>query len=477
MSYIDADDAVKAFQQADKTVFQGRMLHVIPGSAKRQQLDEYTLSKLPLKTQSKLRKKAKAGSSFQWNALFMNQDAVLSSTADRLGITKSELLDPTSSDAAVKQALAETSTIQDTKAYFLTNGVDLDSFKSSQRSDTVILVKNFPYGTSTEELRSEFQEHGQVLRVLMPPTGTIAIVQFANPSEAKSAFAKLAYRRFKSSILFLEKGPKDLFASQPLPPVVGEPAGKEKLSATELLEGASTDEPADSTSIFVKNLSFSTTTPHLHEAFKHLDGYRSSSVKTKSDPKKPGQVLSMGFGFVDFVDKASAEAATKSMDGQVLHAHKLIVRNSHRGHDAAEQRRKEDAAKKVAGKSTKLILKNLPFEASKKDVRNLLGTYGQLRTVRLPKNAQNRSKGYAFCEFVTSREAENAMSSLKDTHLLGRKMVLEYAEAEDIDAEEAIAKMTKKTGRQHAKVTLHQLTGGDRKKITLGDEEEGEGEF
>lgn len=478
MSYVEADDAVKAFQQADGATFQGRMLHVIPGSAKRQQLDEYTLSKLPLKTQNKLRKKAKAGSSFQWNALYMNQDAVLSSTADRLGITKSELLDPTSADAAVKQALAETSTIQDTKAYFLSNGVDLDSFKSSQRSDIVILVKNFPYGTSIEELRNEFQEHGQVVRVLMPPTGTIAIVQFANPSEAKSAFSKLAYRRFKNSILFLEKGPKDLFVGQPqASTITAETSGKEKLSATELLEGGNTDDPTESTSIFVKNLSFNTSTAHLHDAFKHLDGYRSSSVKTKSDPKKPGQVLSMGFGFVAFANKASAEAAAKSMDGQVLHAHKLVVRTSHRGQDAAEQRRKEDAAKKAAGKSTKLILKNLPFEASKKDIRNLMSTYGQLRTVRLPKNAQNRSKGYAFCEFVTSREAENAMSSLKDTHLLGRKLVLDFAEAEDIDPEEAIAKMAKKTGRQHAKVTLHQLIGGDRKKITLGDEEEGEGEF
>ncbi|KAF7515218.1 hypothetical protein G7054_g14686 [Neopestalotiopsis clavispora] len=478
VTFSQPDDAVKAFQNADRANFQGRMLHVIPGSAKRQQLDDFALSKLPLKAQAKLKKKAKAGQAFNWNSLYMAQDAVLSSTADRLGVSKSELLDPTNSDAAVKQALAETSTIQDTKAYFLSNGVDLDSFKSGQRSDTVILVKNFPYGTTIEELRNEFQEFGQVLKVLMPPTGTIAIVLFAHAAEAKTAFSRLAYRRFKNSILFLEKGPKDLFVGEVKPTPAGiEVVGKEKISASDLLEGESTDEPAESSSIFVKNLSFNTTTAHLHDAFKHLDGYRSSAVKTKSDPKKPGQVLSMGFGFVSFSSKASAEAAAKSMDGQVLQGHKLVVRTSHRGHDAAEQRRKEDAAKKAAGKSTKIILKNLPFEASKKDIRSLMGAYGQLRTVRLPKNAQNRSKGYAFCEFTTSREADNAMTALKDTHLLGRKLVLEFAEAEDIDPEEVIARMAKKTGRQNAKVTLHQLIGGDRKKITIGAEEEGEGDF
>jgi multiple RNA-binding domain-containing protein 1 len=479
ITYEDPDCAVEAFQQADRVTFQGRMIHVIPGSAKRAQLlDDFTLSKLPLKEQNRLKKKAKAGSSFNWNSLYMNQDAVLTSTADRLGITKSELLDPSNADAAVKQALAETSTIQDTKAYFMAHGVNLDSFKSGQRSETVILVKNFPYGTSIEELRHEFQEYGQVIRVLMPPTGTIAVVHFANAAEAKTAFTKLAYRRFKNSILFLERGPKDLFVdagNQVIP--AAEPAAIQKLSAAELLEREDNDEPAESCSLFVKNLSFNTTTAQLHEAFKHLEGYRSSSVKTKADPKKPGQVLSMGFGFVSFSNKASAEAAAQFMDGHVLHAHKLVVRASHRGQDAAEQRRKDDAAKKAAAKSTKIIVKNLPFEATKKDIRTLMGTYGQLRTVRVPKNAQHRSKGYAFCEFVTNREAENAMAALKDTHLLGRKLVLEFAEAEAIDAEEEIAKMTKKTGSQNAKVSLHQLMGRDRKRITLGNEEDAEGEF
>ena len=52
-------------------------------------------------------------------------DAVMSTVADRMGISKAELLDPTSSDAAVKQAHAETHIIQETKSYFAQHGVDL----------------------------------------------------------------------------------------------------------------------------------------------------------------------------------------------------------------------------------------------------------------------------------------------------------------------------------------------------------------
>ncbi|KAL7620688.1 Multiple RNA-binding domain-containing protein 1 [Parahypoxylon ruwenzoriense] len=477
--FTSPDDAIKAFQ-ADRSSFQGRILHVLPASAKRDHnLDEFALSKLPLKQQNLIKKRAKAAESrFNWNSLYMSQDAVNASVADRLGISKAELLDPTSSDAAVKQAIAETSTIQDTKAYFVANGVDLNAFKSGQRGDTAVLVKNFPYGTTIEEIRSLFEEHGQVLRVLMPSTGTIAIVQFAQAPHAKAAFSKLAYRRFKDSILFLEKAPKNLLVAKEqqrdATPATKDPASVQKLSVTELLD-RDNQEPVESSSLFIKNLHWDTTTEELANEFTRLEGFRSAQVKTKKDPKKPGQILSMGFGFVSFSNKAMAEAALRAMDGYVLRGHKLQVRASHRGRDAAEERRQEDNAKKSAGQRTKIIIKNVPFQINKKDIRTLLSTYGQLKSVRIPKKFNSTSKGFAFAEFVSPKEAESAMLALQDTHLLGRRLILEYAEAEAIDPEEEIAKMQKKVGGQANRVALQQLTGGGRKKVTLGDsEDEGE---
>lgn len=113
------------------------------------------------------------------NVLFPPQtDAVMSSVAERLGVSKSDLLDPTSADAAVKQAHAETHVIQETKAYFSANGVNIDAFKQRERGNTAILVKNFSFGVKSEELRKLFDQYGQLTRLLMPPSGTIAIVEF-----------------------------------------------------------------------------------------------------------------------------------------------------------------------------------------------------------------------------------------------------------------------------------------------------------
>ncbi|KAM3069301.1 Multiple RNA-binding domain-containing protein 1 [Clarireedia jacksonii] len=475
VQYSDPDAAAEAYHNLDGEPFQGRLLHIIPAAAKRDnKLDEFAIAKLPLKKQRLIKKKAESTSStFNWNSLYMNQDAVNSSVADRLGISKSELLDPTSADAGVKQAIAETSVIQETKVYFAKNGVDLDAFKRRERGDTAILVKNFPYGMTLEELRKLFEDFGQVIRVLMPPSGTIAIVEFAQPTHARAAFASLAYRRMKDSVLFLEKAPKDLFTGPaPSQPVAisdrnADKATDPKFSTSDLLEAEGGAETVDTTTLFVRNLNFTTTSQRLTEVFKPLDGFLSARVNTKTDPKKPGQVLSMGFGFLEFRSKAQAQAALKAMDGYNLDNHKLVIKASHKGADAAEERRKEDKAKKLAGKRTKIIIKNLPFEASKSDIRKLFGSYGQLRSVRMPKKFDHSTRGFAFADFITAREAENALEALKDTHLLGRRLVLEFAAAEAVDAEEEIEKMQKKVGSQVNKVALQNLTGGGRKKFNI----------
>ena len=440
-------------------------------------MNDFELSKLPLKTQQQIKKKREAASTtFNWNALYMNADTVVSSVAARLGLSKSEVLDPTSSDAAVKQAHAETHIIQETKSYFRSQGVDLDAFKRSQRGDTAILVKNIPYDCSKDELKRLFEEHGELKRFIMPPSGTLAIIEFPNPVQAKAAFGVLAYRKVKGSVLFLEKAPKDLFTLKSTATTEAEVAnGISKLSTADL-KNADADmtvaETSGTATLFVRNLNFETSSQQLTETFAPLDGFLSARVKTRTDPKKPGQVLSMGFGFLEFHSSAQAQTALQAMDGYSLQGHKLQIRASHKGTDAAEQRRKEDKAKRESSKKTKVVVKNLPFEATKKDVRSLLGAYGELRSVRVPKKMDRGARGFAFADFTTPKEAQNAIDALRDTHLLGRRLVLDFAEEEAEDAEAEIEKMQKKVGSQVNKVALQKLTAGGRKKFTTENDAE-----
>jgi multiple RNA-binding domain-containing protein 1 len=68
-------------------------------------------------------------------------------------------------------AMAETKLVKETREFFLANGVCLDAFSrpSSERSKTVIIIKNLPARTSVEELERIFGKYGETKQVLLPP--------------------------------------------------------------------------------------------------------------------------------------------------------------------------------------------------------------------------------------------------------------------------------------------------------------------
>lgn len=496
IQFVEAEDAINAYQELDKQIFQGRLLHILPAEPKKEnKLDEYDLKNLPLKKQNEIKRKlAAAKQQFSWNTLYLNNDAVMDTVAKRLGVKKAELLSPDSSDAAVTQALAEASVINSVRQYFESKGIDLLAFNKKERSDKIILVKNFPFDTSAEEIAKMFSEYGDLRKVLMPPDGGIAMVVFKNAPQARAAFSKLAYRRFKSSILYLEKGPKGLFEEEgdendtsesviDTGSIKQQNVKEARVTASDILgtdrsskAGEDDDSPVPSTSIFVKNLNFDTTSTALTEAFKSLDGFLVAQVKTKINPKKPGSYLSMGFGFVEFNSKEAAEVALKVMDGHVLDGHKLQLKISHRGQDSERKPGELASGKKSKkGASTKILIKNLPFEASKEGVYKIFSAPGGLRTVRVPRKFDKSLRGFAFAEYTTVKDAENAINTLQGTHYYGRHLVLEYAKADASSAEEEIAAMEAKVRKQVTNIEFagHRLSGKQRIELE-GEDQEGE---
>ncbi|CAI4036969.1 hypothetical protein SMKI_16G2660 [Saccharomyces mikatae IFO 1815] len=493
--FKDPKSAVNAYVELDKQIFQGRLLHILPGEEKKShRLDEFDLKNMPLKKQKELKRKAAASKqTFSWNSLYMNQDAVLGSVAAKLGLEKSQLIDAENSNSAVKQALAEAHVIGDVRTYFESKGVDLTKFSqlksTNQRDDKVILVKNFPYGTTREELGEMFLPYGRLERLLMPPAGTIAIIQFRDATSARAAFTKLSYKRFKDGIIYLEKGPKDCFTksaesddlinnttNEEENPVEIKPSSNDLMETNKNInEGSSAIHDEDSidgptVSIFIKNLNFSTTNQTLTDRFKVFTGFVVAQVKTKPDPKHQGKTLSMGFGFVEFRTKEQANAVIAAMDGTVIDGHKIQLKLSHR-----QTSKNGNAKAKSNKKSGKIIVKNLPFEATRKDVFELFNSFGQLKSVRVPKKFDKSARGFAFVEFLLPKEAENAMDQLHGVHLLGRRLVMQYAEEDAVDAEEEIARMTKKVKKQVATNEMAALRNrGGRKKLDL-DNEDNEG--
>lgn len=390
-------------------------------------------------------------------------DAVVSSVADRLGITKATILDPSADNAAVRVALAETHVIAETKQYFESvrsfpgapyaelnaaqEGVDLGSLAAGgPRSPTTILIKNIPYGTSASTLVALFSPYGGISRLLLPPAGTIAIIEMDDEPAAKEAWRGCAYKKLGGSVLYLEKAPRGVFNGEPAASRSPDTPATPSLVAADPTAGSGPME-AGST-LFIKNLSFASTTASLTAAFSHLPAFVFARVQTKTDPKRPGQTLSMGFGFAGFRTVGAAQNAMRSRQGFALEGHQLEIKFAQRG---KEDRGSEGSAGQLKGAqvntSTKLLVKNVPFEVTRKEIRELFGyvvtpmpvtsliprisAYGQLKSVRLPRKLDQKTRGFAFLEFVSHREALAAFTALEHTHLLGRHLVLQWAQEGD----------------------------------------------
>jgi len=71
---------------------------------------------------------------------------------------------------------------------------------SGERSKTGFLIKHLPAGTTTDELRELFERHGTIGRLLLPPRGLTAIVEYVDATEARAAFRALAYTKVTSAL-------------------------------------------------------------------------------------------------------------------------------------------------------------------------------------------------------------------------------------------------------------------------------------
>jgi len=399
-----------------------------------------------------------------------------------MGVSKSELLaaDASSSSvsSAVKLALAETHVIAETKQYFADAGLNVEALQPrTPRSQTILLVKNIPYGTSIHTLTDMFSAHGETTRILLPPAGTIGVVEYKLAEDAGRAFKALSYKRIGNAVLYLEKGPVGMF-NAPAGPSAAELELAEKTALAERVAQVA-DAPAEGdeagSTLFLKNLSWNTTTQRLQAILSTLAGFSFARVQTKPDPKRPGEKLSMGYGFVGFKTRQDAQKALGGLEGFEIDGKALEVKFAQRGAEEVD----DDAKKKggAAGiKSTKMLVKNLPFEISKKEVRELFAAYGTVKSLRLPKKpvptatGAQSTRGFAFLEFTTHAEALRAMEALKHTHLLGRHLVLEWArEGEGVDVDKL---------REKVKTDARAGTGGGpqkgKRKLDLGLGAEGD---
>lgn len=188
-----------------------------------------------------------------------------------------------------------------------------------------------------EDLSEMFGRVGGLARLVLPPTRTLALIEYLEPQDARAAFRSLAYKKFNYVPLYLEWAPKDIFTPEaprldapgPKPakdkatkdkPAAGakDKAGgrEDKAAAAAVLAPAEGDEDGSTPTIFVKNLAFATSDASLR---RHFDKAVSSvggtlaNVKVARRKAADGKLLSMGYGFVECDSEATAKLVVKKL--------------------------------------------------------------------------------------------------------------------------------------------------------------------
>ncbi|VDM18156.1 unnamed protein product [Hydatigera taeniaeformis] len=434
VTYLFPDEALVAFNKLDKSKFKNRLLHILPGRPREveeagdverggggerrveegecaNEVDEAIMSEFQKKRQSEL--KSMASVSHNWNTLFVSADAVATYLSARFGVSKERLLDATSKEsAAVRIAHGEAQVVHEIRDFLQRHGVRLELLSPAsgyegrrdkaesqaasthrQVSGSVFLIKNLPVGTKEEEVASLV--HQRTLkgahsldpprRILVPPLGITAIVEYAMPQIARLAYKALAYEPYKGNILYVQWAPEGILS--PPESRLGdedEERGKERLRSAsdvsshedvkakfvDLIDADKVDEPNNFDVDIMNEDDFS-----CSKKLKRTEG-------------------SGGGG----EDKEEFSIVRNPAEVEVSASSSLALEGPH----LTSQRKPME----VEEHGRVVLVRNVAFQANQSEVTALFKPIGGLVKVRMPLKPSGGHRGFAFVEFATEDQAK-----------------------------------------------------------------------
>lgn len=175
---------------------------------------------------------------------------------------------------------------------------------------------------------------------------------------------------------------------------------------------------AETFSLFVGNLSFSTTEEGLRKRLEECGPI--AEVRIVTD-RLSGR--SKGYGYVEFENKDSLENAAKlqiELDGRQLRLDFANSRPRTRGDN--NNRSRQQPSSPSRDPSNTLFLRNLSYSATEEGVKSVMCSAGAIKNVRIISH-----KGCGFVEYEELESAQKAVTELNGTSIDGRRVYLDYA--------------------------------------------------
>ncbi|KAM7539189.1 hypothetical protein Aperf_G00000057417 [Anoplocephala perfoliata] len=500
ITYLFPDDAVAAFNKLDKTKFKNRLLHILPGKPEETDVrpisneeaaeefdnenDRLIMSEFQKKRHAEM--KSLASVAHNWNALFVTPDAVATYLSAKFNVSKEELLNPAGSGSvAVRLAHGEAQLVHEIRDFLQRQGVRLDLLTSASPqnpttatalggrrdkaeaksattsrviSGRVFLLKNLPVGSTqadVEELvRKKSRKGAHSLdpptRIIVPPLGITAILEYDLPQVARLAYKALAYEPYNDNVLFVQWAPEDIFK-----PLEGPPEESDQTKRVEQIEneedrskyfrfdedleenveyGAKKADATEKTEVDGDNKNNGIQKQEAKNAVTGAVKMKKKEDKKSRKRRKHSEKEGTELGASVQTDEDGGELPPKIAKSDNADEEEFaIIREPSDAvppvEDHGPATRKSAIGKEEAEQISRiLIVRNISFQANQNELKEFFKPIGGLLKVRMPKKPSGGHRGFAFVEFASEDQAKSALVTFGiNSHFMGRRLNIEYA--------------------------------------------------
>ncbi|XP_005997412.1 nucleolin isoform X2 [Latimeria chalumnae] len=193
--------------------------------------------------------------------------------------------------------------------------------------------------------------------------------------------------------------------------VLGQPLSLAKAYSKEVREEFK--KARESRTLFVKNLAHSTTPESLRVVFENAVDIRVPVMNNGANK---------GIAYIEFETEADADEAMDEKQGAEVDGRAVIV-----DFTGKKSRKGSIPTYPPDADSRTLLVNNLSYRATQEALQEM---FEKATFIRLPQNKLGRAKGYAFVEFGTVEDAQEALENCNNKEIAGRQVRLEFSRPE-----------------------------------------------
>ena len=147
--------------------------------------------------------------------------------------------------------------------------------------------------------------------------------------------------------------------------------------------------------IFVKNLAPTVDNKGLYDVFSVFGNILSCKITTDENGN------SKGYGYVHYETAEAATEAIQKVNGMTLEEQEVVVGHFLRRQDRSSQ-----------NEWTNLYVKQFSLAWTEENLMELFSPFGEVSSLKVARDFEGQSKGFAFVDYVAHESAANALNEL-----------------------------------------------------------------